>query len=53
MHLIQVRLVDNYGHIHRTWEITKARLKPRKFVSVPELELFAAVLAVNTPTKKN
>ena len=41
-----LRLVDEYGHIHCTLMMTKARVTPRKFVSILGLELVAAVLAV-------
>ena len=48
-----MRLVDEYGKIHCTLEITKPRVTPRRFVSVPGLEYFAAVLAVTIPAKKD
>ena len=40
------RLVDKYGHINCTLMIAKARLTPRRFVSIRRLELVAAVLAI-------
>ena len=40
-----LRLVDEYGHIHCTLIMDKAKVTPRKFVSIPRLELVAAVLA--------
>ena len=39
-----LRLVDEYRHIH--YMMAKARVMPRKFVSIPQLELVTAVLAV-------
>ena len=41
-----LRLVDEYGHIHCTLMMAKARVTPRTFVSIPQLELVAAILAV-------
>ena len=41
-----LRLADEYGHIHCTLMIAKARVAPRRFVSILLLELVAAVLAV-------
>ena len=41
-----LRLVDEYGHIHYTLIMAKARVTPRRFVSIPRLEIVAAVLAV-------
>ena len=41
-----LRLVDEYGHIHCTLMMAKTRVTPRNFVSIPRLELVAAVLAV-------
>ena len=42
-----LRLIDEYGHIQCTLTMAKASVTPRKFVSIPPLELVAAVLAVN------
>ena len=41
-----LRLVDEYRHIHYTLIMAKARVTPRRFVSIPRLEIVAAVLAV-------
>ena len=41
-----LRLVDEYGHIHCTLMMAKARVIPRRFVSIPRLGLVAAALAV-------
>ena len=41
------RLVDEYGHIHCTLMMAKARVMPWKFASILRLELVAAHLAVN------
>ena len=41
-----LRLVDEYGHIHCRLMMAKGRVRRRKFVSIPRLELVAAVLAV-------
>ena len=43
-----LRLVDEYGHVHCTLMMAKVRVTPGKFVFIPRLELFAAVLAVKT-----
>ena len=39
-------LVGEYGHINFTLIMAKARVTPRRFVSIPQLELVATVLAV-------
>ena len=45
-----LRLVDEYRHIHCTLMMAKVKITPRKFVSIPRLELVAAVLAVKIST---
>ena len=41
-----LRLVDEYRHIHCTMMMAKARVTPRRFVSIPWLDLAAAALPV-------
>ena len=41
-----MRLIDEYGCIHCTPMMAKARETPRRFVSIALLELVAGVLAV-------
>ncbi|XP_038049672.1 uncharacterized protein LOC119723185 [Patiria miniata] len=41
-----IRLVDNRGHIHTSFLMGKSRLAPMKSMTIPRLELSAAVMAV-------
>ena len=41
-----LRLVDEDGHIHCSLVLAKSRVTPLKFVSIPRLELTAAVLSI-------
>ena len=42
-----IRTVDEYGHICSSLVISKAKVTPKRTVTIPRLELTAAVLSVN------